>query len=136
MPGLSERITVRSIVGRYLEHSRIYRFGGAAGRPLHLYLGSADLMERSLDRRVEVLVPVDDPAHRRPAPRHPRCRPRDEANAWMLGPDGRVAAGVRRNETGRPSASRPTSPASALGSRRAEPIGSLSRDEAGAIASW
>ncbi len=56
--GLSERVSVRSVVGRYLEHSRIYRFGAEAPR---YFLGSADLMERNLDRRIEALVPVRDP---------------------------------------------------------------------------
>lgn len=58
--GLSENITVRSLVGRYLEHSRIYRFG-SRGRERHYYIGSADMMERNLDRRVEALTPVFDP---------------------------------------------------------------------------
>jgi polyphosphate kinase len=58
--GLSENITVRSIVGRYLEHSRIYRFG-ARGRERTYLIGSADMMPRNLDRRVEALAPVDDP---------------------------------------------------------------------------
>jgi polyphosphate kinase len=64
VPGLSENITVRSILGRYLEHSRIVRFEhGQDGAPLFL-IGSADWMGRNLDRRVEVYVPVAHPKHR------------------------------------------------------------------------
>jgi polyphosphate kinase len=64
VPGLSENIRVRSILGRYLEHSRIARFEhGENDQPLFL-IGSADWMERNLSRRIEVLVPVVHPKHR------------------------------------------------------------------------
>ena len=62
VPGVSDQITVRSIVGRFLEHSRIFWFDNG-GSP-EAFIGSADLMERNLDRRVEVLCPVLDPALR------------------------------------------------------------------------
>ncbi len=63
--GMSENVTVRSILGRYLEHSRIYRFehGHTDGEPLHL-IGSADLMSRNLDGRIETLVRLTHPKHR------------------------------------------------------------------------
>jgi len=60
VPGLSDRIRVRSIVGRFLEHSRIFRFGSDARGPVYA-IGSADLMARNLDRRVEVVTPVEHP---------------------------------------------------------------------------
>jgi polyphosphate kinase len=90
VPGLSENVTVRSLVGRYLEHSRIYRFGNgtAAGEPKYL-IGSADLMPRNLDRRVEVLVEVRGAsAHRRLDEILDLVR-EDRSLAWELRADDR-----------------------------------------------
>ncbi len=88
VPGLSETIRVHSVVGRFLEHSRIFRFGGTSGRPLRVSFGSPDLMERNLDRRIEVLVPVHDEAIRDRLAAILDDAVADEANAWLLGPDG------------------------------------------------
>ena len=108
VPGISENIRVISIVGRFLEHSRIYYFENG-GDP-EVYLGSADLMPRNLDRRVEVIFPVNDDALRqlsargdpgsRAAQQHPRARlaarrhlylprpapgePEIDSQAWLL----------------------------------------------------
>lgn len=60
LKGISENISVTSIVGRFLEHSRIYYFFN--GGKEEIYLGSADLMPRNIDRRVEALFPIQDPA--------------------------------------------------------------------------
>ncbi len=87
IPGRSEGVRVRSIVGRYLEHSRIFRFGGRR-REITYYIGSADLMPRNLDHRVEALAPVGDPQlQRRLDEILDACL--DEATpAWELRSDG------------------------------------------------
>ena len=79
---------MRSIVGRFLEHSRIYRFGGTGTRPLALLMGSADLMERNLDRRIEVLTPVTDPELQARLLEVLDLNLVDDTNSWVLGPNG------------------------------------------------
>ena len=87
VPGLSERVRVRSLVGRYLEHSRIYRFGTDDGEREYL-IGSADLMPRNLDRRVEALVRVTDPALQARLDEILRINLADDVLAWELESDG------------------------------------------------
>ena len=90
VPGLSERIRVRSLVGRFLEHSRIYAFGGdGAERPVRYLIGSADMMPRNLDRRVEVCVQVDEPEARKRLARVLETNLADDCLSWTLGADGR-----------------------------------------------
>ncbi|MGD0247667.1 MAG: polyphosphate kinase 1 [Candidatus Limnocylindrales bacterium] len=85
-PGVSEGINVRSIVGQYLEHSRVFSF--ANGDKPELFIGSADLMERNLDRRVEALVPIEDPdAHAR-IDAALDVMLADDRRSWQLGADG------------------------------------------------
>ena len=86
IPGLSERITVRSLVGRYLEHSRIFRFGER--REATHYIGSADLMQRNLDRRVEALAPVSDPSLAARLDEILDVLMQDDMLSWTLGSDG------------------------------------------------
>jgi polyphosphate kinase len=87
VPGLSERIRVRSILGRFLEHSRICRFGSEA-RGMRYWLGSADLMPRNLDQRVEALVRVEDPALAARLEEILAVNLAPDALAWELGADG------------------------------------------------
>ncbi len=86
VPGMSENITVRSILGRYLEHSRIFAFDND-GDP-HVYIGSADMMHRNLDRRVEALVRVVEPAHVKELSSLFDLAMSDKTSSWHLGADG------------------------------------------------
>ncbi len=87
MPGMSETVNVRSIVGRYLEHSRIFMFG--SGERERYFIGSADLMERNLDRRVEALAPVTDPESQARLRGILEIMLADDRRAWQLGADDR-----------------------------------------------
>jgi polyphosphate kinase len=87
VPGLSENIRVRSIVGGFLEHSRVYRFGADPARAVYL-IGSADFMPRNLDRRVEALVPVDAPPLRARLDELLTVCLADDVLAWELGGNG------------------------------------------------
>ena len=86
VPGLTDHIKVFSIVGRFLEHPRIYAFG--VGEETKLYIGSADLMTRNTERRVEIACPVLDPAVRRQIRRYVELYCSDNVKARVLQPDG------------------------------------------------
>jgi polyphosphate kinase len=85
--GMSENITVRSIVGKYLEHSRIYRFGNPSTGAVY-YIGSADLMPRNLDGRVEALTPVTDARLKTRLERILKVLTAEETPAWVMDPGG------------------------------------------------
>ena len=86
VPGLSESVRVRSIVGEFLEHSRIWGF--ANGGDPEWYIGSADLMDRNLDRRVEAVVPVEDLEARNRLAGIVEVLLADDRRSWQLLPDG------------------------------------------------
>jgi polyphosphate kinase len=99
IPGLSDNIRVRSVLGRFLEHSRIYAFGTGEedSDPLtaddqqpasEVWLGSADMMHRNLDRRVETLVLVTDPVHSARLRDLLDLGMADTTDSWWLQPDG------------------------------------------------
>ena len=85
---MSGRIRVRSLVGHFLEHSRIYRFGSER-RGQRYYIGSPDMMDRNLDRRVEAVTPVGDPALQARLAEILEAELADDVLAWELAPDGR-----------------------------------------------
>jgi polyphosphate kinase len=86
LEGISENIRVVSLVGRFLEHARAFAFGEGKGETI--YLGSADLMQRNLDRRVEQLFPLREQRHRDKVRHLLDLQLADTANAWELRPDG------------------------------------------------
>jgi polyphosphate kinase len=85
--GLSQGIRVRSLVGHFLEHSRIFQFGSGRRGPQY-YIGSADIMERNLDRRVEAVAPVSDPELQARLEGIIEAELADDTLAWELGSDG------------------------------------------------
>ncbi len=87
IPGVSETITVRSIVGRYLEHARVYCFANNGN--MKMYMGSADMMPRNLNGRIETVTPINAP-HLRERILHDILEPQlaDNVNAWILKSDG------------------------------------------------
>ena len=87
--GLSENITVHSLVGEFLEHSRIFIFGTPGEPEFSIWLGSADLMERNLDRRVEVQVPIENRTNQQELLEAFEVTWRDDLFTWVLGTDRR-----------------------------------------------
>jgi polyphosphate kinase len=101
IPGLSGNIRVRSVLGRFLEHSRIYAFGTGDDEDSQTWIGSADMMHRNLDRRVELIVQVVDLGHQRRLRRFLDMGMDDGTASWWLNGDGYWTR-HNRDEAGNP----------------------------------
>ena len=109
VPGLSENIRVRSILGRFLEHSRIYAFANSDGPQIgegpiagpEVWIGSADLMHRNLDRRVEALVRITAPEQIDELIKYIDLQMADTTSSWHMEPDGTYVR-HSKDEEGRP----------------------------------
>jgi len=93
VPGVSERIKVRSIVGRFLEHSRVFFFENAGER--EVYCGSADWMDRNLFRRIEVAFPVGAPELQARIAEDLELYLADDSQAWVLNSSGQYSRARR-----------------------------------------
>jgi polyphosphate kinase len=98
VPGLSDNIRVRSVVGRFLEHSRIYFFRNGGRGAERVYLSSADWMERNFFRRIEVCFPVTGNAKKRVVAEGLRPYLNDTSHAWMMGGEGQYTRAASRRK--------------------------------------